>query len=857
MGLNDIIINRDNNYNMKYLLYEIFSGVGFYNQLFSLETAIYLANISGRKLVLFIKFPLCHCGKSSWNYGTLMNFFNDDYKQFLPNGIEIYYGNIPEKYTTIIKNSEITDKISFGTRFSQIGFIDIELFSLYNNDINNINIRNFLHGRKPILLDINTWTSEYIYLTESNASRCFSNFLTSTHNYQIMSNICESLTHLHDSFYYISKQFTLPSNYIAIHFRFGDSRLDTNVVNNRCSTDTSVLFKTINKYSAYNKDIIIMADRKDTKFLGTICNEYSSSITYSEDIVNNVTINEHFSNILDDRVIKFLLQKYVCEKANVFIGYEGSTVSNHIQYMNYLNNKSYIHYVNKDIVLADGYSWKNNGIPGGGIGWKLFFSDNIYKSKLKIITLTNDGYMNLTENLLISMRKLGIEKMLKIYCIGQKSYNYFKNNYYHNEIVQIDSDEEYLSTWVEYKAQQTKDIEGKKQWATITSYKIYAINKELLRDNDVIFIDGDIVFEKDPFKYMLESLEPDTELLIQNDQQKDMIPAMCTGFFWMKSNKNTKEITNFDTIMKNIDSFQNDQQYMRRFAKRIVHKYLDLGHFPNGKYFRENVKEIEPYIIHFNYDVSQHKIRRMKQFNRWYLDSEQVKENVFEIPKMISSTVQKSNDINSIYKINDCNSICQFLETRNIKIKQGYITQVEEHAKQLMTHLNTICDVNNIENVLEIGFLAGHSAEMFLKMNKNIKVTSIDEGVLQSVKSGKEYIDLFYPNRHTLIKGNSNNILKGDTFTESQNKYDIILIDGSFKYDVMKQDILLSKKLADEKTIVIINGVVENKKMIKYWNADAVLIAKEMIDNSFMDKLIQFDIDVGRGSLLCKYKIND
>ena len=128
---------------------------------------------------------------------------------------------------------------------------------------------------------------------------------------------------------------------------------------------------------------------------------------------------------------------------------------------------------------------------------------------------------------------------------------------------------------------------------------------------------------------------------------------------------------------------------------------------------------------------------------------------------------------------------------------------------------------------------------------------------MQSVKSGKEYIDLFYPNRHTLIKGNSNNILKGDTFTESQNKYDIILIDGSFKYDVMKQDILLSKKLADEKTIVIINGVVENKKMIKYWNADAVLIAKEMIDNNFMDKLIQFDIDVGRGSLLCKYKIND
>ena len=27
------------------------------------------------------------------------------------------------------------------------------------------------------------------------------------------------------------------------------------------------------------------------------------------------------------------------------------------------------------------------------------------------------------------------------------------------------------------------------------------------------------------------------------------------------------------TITKNIDSFQNDQQYMRRFAKKIKHKY--------------------------------------------------------------------------------------------------------------------------------------------------------------------------------------------------------------------------------------------------------------------------------------------
>ena len=40
---------------MKYLIYNLFTGVGFCNQLFSLETAIYMANILDRKLILIIR----------------------------------------------------------------------------------------------------------------------------------------------------------------------------------------------------------------------------------------------------------------------------------------------------------------------------------------------------------------------------------------------------------------------------------------------------------------------------------------------------------------------------------------------------------------------------------------------------------------------------------------------------------------------------------------------------------------------------------------------------------------------------------------------------------------------------------
>ena len=57
------------------LIFDLFSGVGFCNQLFSLETAVYLANISNRHLVLCVRFPLSHCGRVNWEYGFFPDFF--------------------------------------------------------------------------------------------------------------------------------------------------------------------------------------------------------------------------------------------------------------------------------------------------------------------------------------------------------------------------------------------------------------------------------------------------------------------------------------------------------------------------------------------------------------------------------------------------------------------------------------------------------------------------------------------------------------------------------------------------------------------------------------------------------------
>ena len=283
-------------------------------------------------------------------------------------------------------------------------------------------------------------------------------------------------------------------------------------------------------------------------------------------------------------------------------------------------------------------------------------------------------------------------------------------------------------------------------------------------------------------------------MLIQNDNQSADDTQFCTGFFYMKSNTKTISITNFSEISKHIDNFQNDQQYLRRFEKQLDVKYLPLDLFPNGKYWREKIPS-NPYIIHFNYDVSEHKIRRMKKYNKWYLDGNInfTPVNVASIPRSIikSEPIPPTYEKKEIYY-----PLTKYIETKGIKLRQGYITQVKKHEESILECIKKVFpNTNNIKNVLEIGFLAGHSADLFLKLNETTIVHSFDSGAFQSVDAGKKYIDQLYPARHILIKGDSKQTIP--SFIEKNNvKFDIILIDGGYDYDSVLSDFSNCKHLS-------------------------------------------------------------
>ena len=115
------------------------------------------------------------------------------------------------------------------------------------------------------------------------------------------------------------------------------------------------------------------------------------------------------------------------------------------------------------------------------------------------------------------------------------------------------------------------------------------------------------------------------------------------------------------------------------------------------------------------------------------------------------------------------------------KLDQNFIFEGGENSienKGQAKRLIELCNKYNCKNIMEIGFNAGHSADLFLNINQNIKVTSFDIGVHKYVDYGKKFIDNKYPGRHSLILGDSKKTIP-DFFQGNSNiKFDLIFIDG-------------------------------------------------------------------------------
>lgn len=180
-------------------------------------------------------------------------------------------------------------------------------------------------------------------------------------------------------------------------------------------------------------------------------------------------------------------------------------------------------------------------------------------------------------------------------------------------------------------------------------------------------------------------------------------------------------------------------------------------------------------------------------------------------------------------------TITNFLNSKGYNQLEGHCQEIQEQIEDLIKLINL---VNKPKiHVMEIGFNMGHSAEIFLSTNNELLLTSFDLGKHYYVNAAKEYIDNTYPNRHTLIIGDSK-ITLPKFINENNTKFDIIFIDGGNDYDTVKSDLENCFLLADKDTIIILDDTVFKEA----WEA-GYTIGPTKIWNEYLreNKIIEFN----------------
>lgn len=195
-------------------------------------------------------------------------------------------------------------------------------------------------------------------------------------------------------------------------------------------------------------------------------------------------------------------------------------------------------------------------------------------------------------------------------------------------------------------------------------------------------------------------------------------------------------------------------------------------------------------------------------------------------------------------------NITTFLNSRGIYGYEGHSQQVQEQVKDLINLTNK----ENI-NIMEIGFNGGHSAEIFLENNKNLSLTSFDLGVYDSVNVAKEYIDMKYPNRHTLILGDSTITIPEFIEKNKNTKFDFIFIDGGHTYEVAKADLDNCLQLAHAETIVAIDDTIYTRGWEQEYTIGPTKTWIEHIQENKIIEIERKEYCFGRGMSWGKYVV--
>jgi len=193
-------------------------------------------------------------------------------------------------------------------------------------------------------------------------------------------------------------------------------------------------------------------------------------------------------------------------------------------------------------------------------------------------------------------------------------------------------------------------------------------------------------------------------------------------------------------------------------------------------------------------------------------------------------------------------SLVSFLREHDVRIGEGNCMDIPEQQQDLI-NLTKI----PIRTIMEIGFNAGHSADVFLKNNPNSTLVSFDIGDHEYVHTAKRYIDLHYPNRHTLILGDSTVTIPQYVEQNNNKNFDVIFIDGGHEYATARADLLNCRKLSHTNTLVLLDDTIYKKEWEVEYTIGPTNAWVELLNDHSLIELGRKEYRLGRGMSWGKY----
>ncbi len=143
-----------------------------------------------------------------------------------------------------------------------------------------------------------------------------------------------------------------------------------------------------------------------------------------------------------------------------------------------------------------------------------------------------------------------------------------------------------------------------------------------------------------------------------------------------------------------------------------------------------------------------------------------------------------------------------FLSPVHSRSNEGYSS-----IKQRLEFLNDLQNLSEVKNIMEIGFNAGHSSEVFLSSSNCQKLVSFDINSHPYTRVGVEFMKKKFGDRFEFVEGDSRTQVPKYAVTHHE-KFDLIFIDGGHTFECCTADIRNCQSLAHKNTLLWIDDYI-------------------------------------------------